>query len=253
MPKRSETSLYGPVKAFLELQGFEVKGEVQGCDLVAVRGPDVAGNALAGTSEAAGCSDTETELVVVELKLAMSLALVLQGIDRLKLTDLVYLAIPGPKRSQLRRWPETVQLCRRLGLGLLVVHLRARGGPRVEVVADPEPYKPRQIKRRRERLLGEFARRAGDHNVGGSRGGIVTAYRQDALRLAAALHACGSMRVVALRKATACERAGAILRANYYGWFAREDRGVYGLTPAGEGALVTFAAVVRGVDTTPDA
>ena len=33
-----ETDLYPPVKAFLEAQGYEVKGEVGDCDLVAVRG-----------------------------------------------------------------------------------------------------------------------------------------------------------------------------------------------------------------------
>ena len=31
-----ETSLYSPVKRFLEGLGFEVKGEVCGCDLVAL-------------------------------------------------------------------------------------------------------------------------------------------------------------------------------------------------------------------------
>ena len=33
-----ETELYPPVKAFLEGQGYAVKGEVEACDLVAVRG-----------------------------------------------------------------------------------------------------------------------------------------------------------------------------------------------------------------------
>ena len=63
-PVRQETSLYVPVKRFLETLGFDVKGEVCGCDLVAIRGE-------------------EPPLVVVgELKLAFNLELVLQGIDR---------------------------------------------------------------------------------------------------------------------------------------------------------------------------
>src|SRR5262245_57371092 len=61
-----EASLYGPVKRFLEAQGFEVKGEVRGCDLVARRGDEPP--------------------VIVELKLRFTLALVLQGIDRLALS-----------------------------------------------------------------------------------------------------------------------------------------------------------------------
>lgn len=217
MATLNETSLYLPVKRFLEEQGFEVKGEVQGCDLVAVRGDD---------------------LLVVELKLAFSLALVLQGVDRLKLTDLVYLAIPAPRRAAMGRWSETIGLCRRLGLGLLTVHFRSPGGPRVEVVADPGPYAPRQVTRRRKGLLGEFARRSGDRNVGGgNRRTVVTAYREEAMRVALELRE-GPRRVADVRTATGCDRTGAILSDNYYGWFAREERGVYALTEAGTRALV---------------
>lgn len=117
----NETSLYAPVKRFLEEQGYEVRAEVHGCDLVAIRGE---------------------EMVIVELKMTMNLALVLQGIERLKLTDLVYLAIPAPKRTQMGRWPETVQLCRRVGLGLLTVTLYPRAGSGVKVVADPNHTNP---------------------------------------------------------------------------------------------------------------
>jgi hypothetical protein len=226
MARVSETALYGPIKAFLEEQGYEVKGEVQGCDVAAVRGEDI---------------------LVVELKAAMSLALVLQGVNRLGMTDLVYLAIPAPRRAQMKRWPETIQLCRRLGLGLLTVRLRARGGPRVEVAADPLPYQPRRAKVRRERLLREFERRSGDHNVGGSnKRRLVTAYREDALRIAAMLRDCGPSKVTTLREATGCEKAGPMLRDNYYGWFAREERGVYRLTPSGEEALAAYAEVLAG-------
>ena len=35
-----ETELYAPVKAFLEAQGYEVKAEIKGCDVVAIRGEE---------------------------------------------------------------------------------------------------------------------------------------------------------------------------------------------------------------------
>jgi len=78
-----ETTLYAPVKAFLERRGYVVKGEVGGCDLVARRGDEPA--------------------VVVELKLRFSLGLVLQGVDRLALTERVYLAVPRPSRQRRSR------------------------------------------------------------------------------------------------------------------------------------------------------
>src|SRR5882672_387356 len=68
-----ESDLYAPVKALLEGQGYSVKGEVRGCDVVAVRGKEPP--------------------VIVELKRAFGLGLVLQGVDRLALSDAVYLAI----------------------------------------------------------------------------------------------------------------------------------------------------------------
>jgi hypothetical protein len=39
-PATPETTLYAPVKRYLEALGFTVKGEVCGCDLVALRGDE---------------------------------------------------------------------------------------------------------------------------------------------------------------------------------------------------------------------
>jgi hypothetical protein len=175
----AEVALYGPVKAFLERQGYVVRGELCGCDLIACRG--------------------EEEPVIVELKLRFTLSLLLQGVDRLALSPLVYLAVPRPTAGARRVRPDAKpvrRLCRRLGLGLMVIS--GRGA--VEVIEDPVPYRPRQSKRRSTLLLGEFKRRHGDLNVGGSnRRPIVTAYRQDALRCVCALAAAGPMRLGELR------------------------------------------------------
>ena len=200
-----ETDLYAPVKVLLEGQGYEVKGEVKGCDAVGVRGDEPP--------------------VIVELKRTFGLGLVLQGIDRLAITDAVYLAVGA--------WPtrqaETRRLCRRLGLGLIVVsHGRA------EVVVDPLPYRPRTDRRRASALLGEHRRRLGDPTQGGSvRRPIMTAYRQEAIRCVRAL-ASGPQPVGIIRAAGDAPNAGRILRDNVYGWFERVDRGVYGLSPRGE-------------------
>lgn len=211
-----ETELYAPVKALLEGRGYTVKGEIRGCDVVGVRGDEPP--------------------VVVELKRTFGLGLVLQGIDRLALTDTVYLAVGAwPARQS-----ETRRLCRRLGLGLIVVsHGRA------EVIVDPLPYRPRRDRRRTAALLGEHRRRIGDPTVGGStRRPIMTAYRQEALRCAALL-AAGPLTLRALRAAGDVPNAGRIVRDNVYGWFERVDRGVYRVTPAG--AQVAFGDAAEGV------
>jgi hypothetical protein len=223
-----EAALYPLVKAFLERQGYVVRGEVRGCDLVARRGDEAP--------------------VIVELKLRFTLPLLLQGIDRLALSPLVYLAVPRPMARTRGVRPDAKpvrKLCRRLGLGLILIG--GRGA--VEVIEDPIPYRPRQAKHRSSLLLGEFERRRGDLNVGGSsRTPIVTAYRQDALRCVRALEAAGPMRLRELRVLSGVAAAAPILQRNVYGWFDRVGRGTYGLTGTGEQALNRFAEAVAALD-----
>jgi len=197
-----EVDLYPPVKAFLPREGFEVKGEVGGCDVVAVRGDEPP--------------------VIVELKLRFTLGLVLQALDRLRVADTVYLAVPAAAARRRGIRP----LCRRLGLGLLVVHGPQRG---VELAVEPGPYRPPRDRRRAARLLAEHARRAGDPTPGGAtRVPIMTAYRQEATRVADVL-AAGPASVAAIRVAAAAPNAGRILARDPYGWFERVERGTYRL------------------------
>ena len=87
------------------------------------------------------------------------------------------------------------------------------------------------------KLLAEFERRVGDPNIGGTSGAKrVTAYRQDALRLARAI-ASGPNSLGDIRDKTGINRAGTILRANHYGWFERVDRGIYRLSQIGVNSL----------------
>jgi hypothetical protein len=209
-----ETDLYLPIKTFLESQGYTVKSEVKGCDVMAVRGDDPP--------------------VIVEMKTGLTLQLIYQAVDRLALTDAIYIAIARPKRSVPS---EAIKLCKRLGLGLIVV---AKSGS-LEVLADPAPYAPRQATKRRTALLKEFRNRQGDPNTGGStRTKLMTAYKQDALRCLAFMHATGPSRVADIRKETKVDRAATILRSDYYGWFIKESRGVYMVTEKGLEATFAF-------------
>ena len=216
-----ETDLYIPVKAFLEKQGYTVKAEIGRCDVVAKRG--------------------EEPPIVVELKNVLNLSLLLQGVDRLSVSDTVYLAVPNAGAALADR--RVHKLLRRIGLGLLVVYPPNRRGQLVEALLDPLPYAPRKNKRRAGRLLAEFARRSGDPNAGGSVGRIklVTAYRQEALRMASVLSARGAQKLAVLKEFAEAPRGSNIVRDNVYGWFERVERGIYALTPAGTEALRTFA------------
>ena len=130
-------------------------------------------------------------------------------------------------------------MCRRLGLGLITV--RERDGA-VEVQCDPGPYAPRKNKGKSARLLREFDRLEGDPNAGGAtRHGIVTAYRQDALKCAAYLAENGATKGADVSKATGVPQATRLMRENHYGWFAKVETGIYALTEAGQEGLKHWA------------
>jgi hypothetical protein len=225
-----EAELYAPVKCFLEARGYQVKGEVCGCDVVA-RHVDDRG---------------DEPPVIIELKLRFTLALLLQGIDRLAISERVYVAVPRPGRKGRGLSPEAPairRLCRRVGLGLMIVARES-----VAIIEEPAPYRPRMARRRAYRLLAEFDRRSGDPNIGGSRSRpLVTAYRQNALRLVRVLAETGPRPLAELREASGVATAARILQRNVYGWFIRVERGVYGLSADGRAALGMFADAVAAL------
>ncbi|MEO7221593.1 MAG: DUF2161 family putative PD-(D/E)XK-type phosphodiesterase [Devosia sp.] len=210
-----ETSLYLPIKAFIEAAGYEVKGEIGGCDLV-------------------GLSPDDPPVVVIcELKLTFNLELILQAVDRAAISDEVWIAArvsaTGRGREADKRYRD---LCRRLGVGMLAVSDRGE----VTVIVNSVTPMPRTNPKRRSRLVREHQRRRGDPTLGGStRTPIMTAYRQQALLCAEALCA-GSLRPRDIR--AQAPDAGKILLSNVYGWFERVKPGVYQLTELGRTAVV---------------
>ncbi|MGC5771054.1 DUF2161 domain-containing phosphodiesterase [Paenibacillus pabuli] len=241
MAVQYETELYSPVKAFFERRGYDVKAEVKHCDLVGVK-PD------------------QNEPLIVEMKKTFNLSLLLQGMQRLKLSPFVYLAVERnrSKRGAVnQRWGELTALCRQLGLGLMTVTFYKTKAPLIDVLCEPAAQAPlsgsgtgvRKGGIRRQRLLREFDERSGDYNTGGStRRQLVTAYREKALRIASALRAQGESSPAFLAKQTSVGSAAAILQKNYYGWFERLSRGRYVLTIKGVQALTDHAHMLEDND-----
>ena len=220
-----ESDLYAPIKAHFQALGYEVKGEVGAADVMALRGAEPP--------------------VIIELKLAFSLTLFHQAIDRLKLVDDVYIAVLRPEgKSSYKRLKANITLCRRLGIGLLT--LRARD-LFVELHCAPGLYAPRKSAKKTKRMTKAFDRLDGDPNAGGAtRHGLVTGYRQDALKCAAYLAHAGAEKGDIVAKATAVPSATTLMRNNVYGWFEKVETGVYALTPAGAKGLADWSDLAGG-------
>ncbi len=208
-----ETDLYMPVHDYLEALGYQVQGEVDGCDLVAVMGDD---------------------LIVVELKTAFNMKLLCQAVKRQRVTESVYVGIPYPKGgSRTAAWGEMCMLLRRLEIGLITVALNKKE-EQVEVHFHPNPFdrlrSMRSNKRKRYSIIKETAGRSGHYNTGGSnKTKLITSYREQAIHIVCCLIKYGGMSPAQLRKMGTSKKTQNILRDNHYGWFTKVSRGMYEL------------------------
>ena len=217
----TETELYQPIHDFMTALGYEVHGEVQGCDLTASK---------------------DGELVIIELKRSINLDLLIQAVKRQRLTDEVYIAVPKPKRSPFSKyWKDRCLLVRRLELGLITVSFRAEP-PQVEVEIFPAPFnrqKSKQAsKRKLKSLKTELEGRHGNFNLGGSsRKKLMTAYKENAIHIACCLQKYGTLSPKELRTLGTGPKTASILQKNFYHWFDRVAHGSYQLSTEGEAAL----------------
>ena len=223
--KIRETDLYEPVKIFFESQGYEVKSEIYGCDVVAIK--------------------DSNPIAIIELKTKFSLELVLQGVERLSVSGIIYLAIlEGPRSGLKKRLNKIIKLCRILGFGILLVTLTKNTGGYVTQILGPIPNRPGNQKKS-NRLLKEFKNRHGDPNTGGSTAmPLMTAYKQNALRIVNGLQN-GCKTIPELHNKTGVHNTASILQRNFYGWFSRVDRGVYGLSSTGIQSSKEYASIIN--------
>jgi hypothetical protein len=222
--KLLEVDLYKPIQTYFSREGYEVYGEVKDCDIVAVKGD---------------------ELVVIELKLTLSVDLLIQAAKRQRLTDKVYIAIPKPKyRKNSRQWTDKCHLIRRLELGLIVVSF-AGMGIKAEIMFPPSPFNHRksisQSKVKRKAILKEIEGRSADFNVGGStRTKIMTAYKESCIQIGCYLEKLGPLSPKVLIQLGTGDKTSSILTKNYYGWFERIKRGTYEITEKGKQEINEF-------------
>ncbi len=222
-----ETDLYQPVCNYFIERGYKVNGEVKALDVTAVK---------------------DQELVVIELKKSLNLQLLVQGVKRQRLTDLVYLAVPCPRNLYSRAWKDKVYLTRRLEFGLMVVAFTGEDAL-VRVVHHPKPFSrehsKRSSKRKRNDILKEAAGRINNYNVGGSsRTKLMTVYKENCLHIACCLQRFGSLSPKKLRLLGTGKKTTSILYRNHYFWFNKVSRGLYQLSEKGREALHQYPDIV---------
>jgi hypothetical protein len=226
-PQREE-DMAAPLTQWLEDQGYQVNHEVKHCDITAVK---------------------DGELTIVELKLRFGLTLVYQALERKDFCPSVYVVIPlRGSRSVPPQYRRMKKLLQSLQVGLMVIrYLKTK--TRVELLIHPRDYEQRKRPKAQAALLREINSRYGEFNAGGQSNKLprVTAYRQEALRIAWELSQSGPMSPSQLRKKGCSSKTQSILSQNHYGWFDKVERGVYTLHQAGTEALRNHSDIVETV------
>ena len=214
MRKVAETDLYGPIKAYLNGLGYDVKSEVKHADIVALK--------------------ADAPPLIVEMKTGFSLTLLHQATARQTISDCVFVAVARWRgKVGWKAFKANLGLCKKLGIGVLSVDLTTQ---LVTLHIDPGPTCSRKNNRRTAKVLEEFHARKGDPNLGGKRGQIMTAYRQDALLCLRALSTVETVSGAQICKETGMRRATKLMADNHYGWFERASRGLYRLSTSGKTA-----------------
>lgn len=222
--KLQESDLYKPIQNHFVKEGYQVYGEVKDCDMAIVKGE---------------------ELIIIELKLNLSVDLLIQATKRQRLSELVYIAIPKPKHNRRsKRWTDICHLVRRLELGLILVSFSGNS-KKTEVIFQPSPFNRKRTigknKRKRQIVLEEINGRSTDFNIGGTnRTQIMTAYRENCIQIACYLEQSGQVSPKALIEMGTGKKTPSILTKNYYGWFDRVKRGVYVLSEKGKRELKQY-------------
>ena len=220
-----ETDLYYPVKELLESLGYSVISEVKSIDVVGSK---------------------ESDFIFFELKTSLTMKLLLQGIERQKLGDNVYLAIPKPisKKRFARDVKQKETLVKKLNLGLIYINISAKK-QYAEIVFPPTIMKMNKNTRMLNSIKKEISNRSDDNNVGGTNKEIITAYKEYSLKLAKILSKQDKMNTREIRTLSQIPNSTTIMYNNFYGWFNRVDRGYYSLNQSGKNALKKYKTVVK--------
>ncbi len=220
-----EEDLFPPVRRLLEDLGYIVHAEVKNCDVTATK---------------------DEELIVVELKKNLTTKLLAQAVSRQKTGADVYVAVPKPTNYKPRAYRDTLNLLKKLELGLIFVNL-LEGNSFAEVVCDPAPFTGVRVDpRKKSRLLKEINARSVEMNQGGiTRRKIITAYTERCIHIACALQRFGEMSAKELSVLGMVHKdVYNALRGNHYGWFYKVEKGVYALTLKGRRDLDNYPEFV---------
>lgn len=206
-----ETDLFKPVRSLLMSLGFDVQGEILAADVFAVK---------------------DNQIIIVELKLQITLKLIYQALERQKVTPFVYIGVPKQiLKAHQKKNPQFLLLLKKLGVGLIEVTL-----DEAKIMLEPDVFETKSTKSsaaKKRVMLKEFDARDQYQTLGGTNEKKMTAYREKVVEIAKALFDLKEAPLKLIKEYTRIDKSADILRNNFDGWFIKNEKGLYQLSPLG--------------------
>jgi hypothetical protein len=155
------------------------------------------------------------------------MTLLFQAMERLKATDLVFVAVPRPKRANDKKYKMAQQVLTKLEIGLITVALDSPLKS-AEIILFPGGKNANRGNKKSGRIKYEMENRISDTTGGVTKQQISTAYRERCIKIACILEEKGAQR------SRDFKRESAVLRDNYYGWFKKTSDGSFELSAKGK-------------------
>ncbi|MGE4320011.1 MAG: DUF2161 family putative PD-(D/E)XK-type phosphodiesterase, partial [Acholeplasmataceae bacterium] len=204
--------------------GYEVKAEINHIDILASK---------------------EDYFIACELKTNISLKLIYQAIERQKIVDEVYIATDKKHiNSSKQTHRHLIALLKRLEIGLIAV-----SSNQAEIVLASKPFdyaKSRALyQKKKEKMKKEFMLSKTALNTGGTKGKIMTRYKEMVTQIGIYILDHGPSSPKAIKQALNIEKVSSILQKNYYQYFVRIDRGIYDLTQEGRKEILKMYHILK--------
>ncbi len=207
-----EKDMYPALKDFFETNGYKVNAEVKGCDIVVSK---------------------DDYIAVVEMKLHLNITLIYQALDRLDITNNVFIAVKKPKKSFMKERSKMKKLVKKLNIGLILVDLSAIEKT-VEVVVEPITSKKDKNTKKTRSVQKEIKGRRFDNNIGGSnKTKIMTSYKDLSIKLACICEQYTVINSKFLKENFDLENTYPVLYNNFFNFFIIYGKGDFGLSDEG--------------------
>ncbi len=208
-----EYEMFPMIKNYFESLEYKVNAEVKDCDVTAVK---------------------DDELIIIEMKTSFNITVLYQALERKKVTPMVYIAVPKPKKNYRKSIQKMKNLLSKLHIGLLIIDVI--NGACVSFLEPDLDISQRQNNIKKAKIVKEISRREIDENKGGiNKTKILTAHKELGIALCVVIEKEEVVTSKVLRDKYGFDKdVNTYLHRNFHRWYKKVAKATYELSTEGK-------------------